>query len=256
MNQPSVSVIIAYKDKLNNLYRCLHSWGQVTYSDFEIVLVDDGSQDPNTEAIRNCYWGTFPLRQFRLESKHDRTPAIAFNYGFNHSDGEFVVFTDEDLIFSCPDILQRMIDFYTGYRVTLKTYFLSEDHTNALDSIDWLHDPSLIEALPKFWEYYRYDTWTTNQYLHDHWQNGIVAFLTGQYRKDWEWLGMFREDKTELTRDQDIVKREIALHKEAVTPPEIACYHQWHPFPKVYSGPGYRYLNERQARLLEPAPPE
>lgn len=251
-----VSVIIAFKDKPSNLCRCLQSWSQITYPNVEYLLIDDGSRGSYADLINGFSLELPNLQYFRLENGHDRTPAVAFNFGFEQSEGDFIIFTDEDLIFGCPDLIQRMLAFYSGYRINLKTYFLNEDCTQLLDKLDWLHCPNDIEKLVGFWDYYRYDAETTNRFLHDHWQNYRVTFLTGQYRKDWEWIGLFRDDKSHLTRDQDLVLREACVNKVAQTLPEIACYHQYHAFPDVYVAPGYRYLSERQARLLEPAPPE
>jgi len=253
-----VSVVIALKDKPKNLKRCLEAWDEVWYPNLEFILVDDGSKD---DYLWNVYFDFIDrhesARVLRLESDHDRTPAVAFNTGFKASTGDFVIFTDEDLIFGCPDLVKRMLNnYHEGHRVTLKTFFLDAYHTDLLDGIDWIDHPQLLHTLGGFWEYYRYDAQTTNKWLFDHWHNPVVTFLTGQYRKDWEYIGLFREDKSHLTRDQDIVMREIALNREATTLPKIACYHQYHPFPQVYVAPGYRYENENQARLLEPAPPE
>lgn len=248
------SVIIAFKDKPDNLRRCLQSWSNVLYSDLEIILVDDGSKGDYSKLLHD--FSHLKFQHHRLESHHDRTPAVAFNFGFRKSCGDFVIFTDEDLIFNCWGLIYRMKSFYSGSRVNLKTYFLTEVHTKLLDDVSWPYSGTKIEDFPGFWEHYRYDAETTNQFLHDHWQNPKVTFLTGQYRKDWEYIGLFREDKIHLTRDQDLEMRENALGKIAQTLPEIPCFHQYHPFPDVYVGPGYRYENEQQARLLEPAPHE
>jgi hypothetical protein len=96
----------------------------------------------------------------------------------------------------------------------------------------------------------------TNTQRKASWAAGIYTYCTAQYRKDWEYMGLFREIVTHLSADQDLVMREMCLKRPIDTPPEICVYHQHHPSGSVLTGPGFIYRTEAQARLLEPAEEE
>jgi glycosyltransferase involved in cell wall biosynthesis len=87
---PRVSIIIPAYNGDRYLAETINSALQQTYTDFEIVVVDDGSQD-NT---RHC------VQQFgqrvRYEYQTNQGVAAARNRGFQLAAGELVAFLDQD----------------------------------------------------------------------------------------------------------------------------------------------------------------
>jgi glycosyltransferase involved in cell wall biosynthesis len=253
-----VSVIIAVKDRFPLLRNSLISWCDHDYPDYEVILVDDGSVQANkiSGAAKEFESRIMRLKYIRLEHEKDRTPTVAWNEGFKHSDGDYVIFTSGDLIISHRDLIKRMLT-YAGNktRLSVVTFFMSPEMTAKLDFVSWSDNPQIIQSFPGFWEYVYTNRLLTNKDIGNSWLAGIHTYLTGQSREDWEYFGLFREDETHLVADQDVHLREVALKIWKVdTPKEICAYHQWHPVPKVEAGTSRKYSNANQARLLEEAP--
>lgn len=189
-----VSVICAVKDRLTAFERCLYSWKSQVYPDFEFIVVDDGSKEDVLSMAKNY----FPdVKYKRLESMKDRTPAVAWNEGFKLSEGDFVIFTGCDLILSHNDAIQDILDSYRGNRVSVLTYFLSPEATNALDSIPWRENPDVIMDTNNFWNYVSYNQTHAN---HEIKLAGLTTYVTGQMRSDWEFIGLFRDEERRIVQ--------------------------------------------------------
>ena len=52
---PKVSIIVPIYNSEIHLSRCIDSILAQTYTDFEIIIVDDGSSDNTEETIKNKY---------------------------------------------------------------------------------------------------------------------------------------------------------------------------------------------------------
>lgn len=87
----SISVIIPNYNGAATLKRCLGAALASNYPDFEIIVVDDCSEDNSVEIIKN-----FPCRLIVLE-KHAGA-AAARNVGAMHSRGDILFFTDADCV--------------------------------------------------------------------------------------------------------------------------------------------------------------
>ncbi|MBI4591103.1 MAG: glycosyltransferase family 2 protein [Candidatus Rokubacteria bacterium] len=88
---PFISVIIPNRNGVATIDKCLAAVFSSGYPDFEVIVVDDGSEDNSVAVIR-----TFPCELLRLE-KHSGA-ARARNVGAAHSKGEALFFTDADCL--------------------------------------------------------------------------------------------------------------------------------------------------------------
>src|SRR6266436_3363855 len=86
---PKVSVVVASYNGARTLEACLVSLTKLNYSDYEIILVDDGSTD-NTQEIAQRYPAVRTIRQPNLGL------SAARNSGIKGATGEIVAFTDSD----------------------------------------------------------------------------------------------------------------------------------------------------------------
>lgn len=89
-SRPLFSVIIPTYDRLELLKRALQSVKEQSFSDYEIVVVDDGSKDGTREWLaENESW----LRAIR---QSNRGPGVARNAGVQTAFGEYCAFLDSD----------------------------------------------------------------------------------------------------------------------------------------------------------------
>lgn len=103
-----ISVIIpAYNGELF-IERCLESVFWQSYSNIEVIVINDGSTD-NTETILNKY-----AERIRYVYHSNRGPSAARNQGLKLAEGEFVAFLDADDYWH-PEFLQRCLDFLERY---------------------------------------------------------------------------------------------------------------------------------------------
>lgn len=106
---PFVSVIVpAYNEEMvikNTIDSLLAS----DYQNYEIVVVDDGSQDRTTEIVRECYAGNAKVRLF---SETNAGKAVALNTGLRHARGEIVIALDADTLFAKQTIGALAHRFY------------------------------------------------------------------------------------------------------------------------------------------------
>lgn len=89
---PAVSIVVPTRNRPVDLQRCLAALaGQSELESFEILVVDDGSDDP--EAIRDVVAAHSGVRIVR---QNGTGPAIARNAGVRAARGHVVCFTDDD----------------------------------------------------------------------------------------------------------------------------------------------------------------
>lgn len=88
---PSVTVIVPLYNKGRFVERALNSISSQTYSDFEVVVVDDGSSDDGPEVVEQ-----YRDSRIRLIRQENAGPGSARNRGIKESDSPLVAFLDAD----------------------------------------------------------------------------------------------------------------------------------------------------------------
>lgn len=91
-DSPRVSVIITTYNRADILPRAVNSVLAQTCTDYEIIIVDDSSQDDTREVIQ----GFSDLRIRPIIHETNRGAAAARNTGIANSRGEYVAFLDDD----------------------------------------------------------------------------------------------------------------------------------------------------------------
>ena len=102
-----VSFIVPIYNVEKYLSECVESILAQTYSDFEMLLVDDGSPD-NCPALCDD-WAT---KDSRIKTLHKPNGGLsdARNYGLDHAQGDYVVFVDSDDFWVEKDCLERLMN--------------------------------------------------------------------------------------------------------------------------------------------------
>lgn len=223
---PLVSIIIPVFNRPEVFECSLASAFKQTYSNIEIIVVDDGSNPPIK--IENSQ-----VQLFRQENKG--APA-ARNFGFSKSKGEYVIFWDADLIAE-PEMIEKMFnalqnnpsasfaycDFYFGKKKMPAQIFDAEK----LKKINYITMTSLIrradfsgfdESLKKFQDW---DLWLAMldknktgvyvpEYLFFIEPGGTMSswLPSWAYRAPWKWLpGIRGKVKKYLGAKEEIIKK-------------------------------------------------
>ena len=87
------SVIIPVYNAEGTLRRCLDSLVRQQFSDYELLIINDGSTD-GSDAICREYANTYPC--VRYFAKENGGVSSARNLGFEQAKGEYILFVDSD----------------------------------------------------------------------------------------------------------------------------------------------------------------
>jgi glycosyltransferase involved in cell wall biosynthesis len=103
---PTVSVIIPCYNTAQYLGQAIESVLSQTFSDFELIVVDDGSTD-NTKGVTQSF--TDPRIHY-IQHPQNRGLSAARNTGIRHSRGKYICFLDADDYF-LPHKLEDQVNF-------------------------------------------------------------------------------------------------------------------------------------------------
>lgn len=104
-----ISVVIPLYNKEHYIKSTVQSVLRQTYSDFEIIIIDDGSTDNSAQVIK-----TFNNSAIRYFYQENKGVSAARNYGIKVSKGEFIAFLDADDTWR-PGFLSAMIELAQKY---------------------------------------------------------------------------------------------------------------------------------------------
>lgn len=141
-NKPLISVIIPVYNVESYLEECLDSLRDQSLTDFEVVLVDDGSTDMSGSICDAAEAADSRFRTFHCDNGGS---SVARNYGIKKSRGRYAAFVDSDDVAS-PDYLARlyelqqshdadiaMVRFTRGISLDRRKFRLSHDAPMTVD---------------------------------------------------------------------------------------------------------------------------
>lgn len=106
---PRVSLVMAVKDGEERIAQSVSSLLNQTYSDFELIIIDDGSVDRTVQIIRS-----FDDPRIFLYSQENKGVAISANRGLALARGEFIARQDHDDI-SKESRLEKQVAFLDSH---------------------------------------------------------------------------------------------------------------------------------------------
>lgn len=107
---PTVSVIIPTYNRSQYIIETLESVFEQSYSDYEIVVINDGSTD-DTEQILTTHISSGSIRYFYQDNQGE---SAARNHGIRVAQGKYIAFLDsDDLIL--PTKLEKQVDFLENH---------------------------------------------------------------------------------------------------------------------------------------------
>lgn len=109
-----ISIIIPTYNAERTLGKCLHAIFSSTYQNFEVLVVNDASQD-NSLKIAN----SFPCKILQLEQ--NQGASVARNWGAKNAQGDTLLFIDSDIIIK-RDTLNLFVDSLKKYPAVFGIY--------------------------------------------------------------------------------------------------------------------------------------
>lgn len=97
--EPLISIIIPCYNSEKTIETTLQSLEKQSYSNFEVIIVNDGSKDSTDKIIRS-YMSNSRLK-FKYKKQENLGVSNARNTGLEYANGKYVVFLDSDDIYHC-----------------------------------------------------------------------------------------------------------------------------------------------------------
>ena len=128
---PRFSVIIPLYNKENEIHATLSSVFKQTFTDYELIIVDDGSTDDSVSIINS-----FNNENLHLFSKENEGVSIARNFGVEKANSKYIVFLDAD-DYWYPNHLENLNLLITNF----------PNHSWFASSYEKKHSAALISAM-------------------------------------------------------------------------------------------------------------
>ncbi|PIY11631.1 MAG: glycosyl transferase [Flavobacteriaceae bacterium CG_4_10_14_3_um_filter_33_47] len=136
----TVSIITPMYNSENFISETIHSVLNQTFSDWELILIDDKSIDSTLEIVAPMIEKHSNIKLFKNQT--NQGAAISRNIGITEANGKFIAFLDADDVWN-PEKLERQITFMKAKNcdVSFSSYQLINEQGNPLNKT--------IKALPQ-----------------------------------------------------------------------------------------------------------
>lgn len=148
-----ISVIIPIYNQANKLIKTLESLKNQSLVDFEIILVNDGSDDQPDKVLANFSKTAKIKGDLLYFSQENKGAPSARNFGFKQSKGDYIFFCDADAILK-PQALEKLLDAlkfnseasfsYSAFKWGRKTFSPGKFSLERLKKEPYIHTMSLI----------------------------------------------------------------------------------------------------------------
>ncbi len=139
--QPFVSVIVPGKNEGQHIYKLANSLREQTYQSFELIVIDDGSDDETPEICRSLKKSGYIDAYYRNDVRGGK--ASAANLGLRYSRGQYIIHLDADCSYDRDAIENILVPFYydlnigaIGGNVQVRNY--KESLCTTLQAIEYM----------------------------------------------------------------------------------------------------------------------
>ncbi len=205
MIYPKVSVIMPCYNDGKYIYEAINSVKKQTYTNWELIIIDDGSDDSETKQIIDS------ISDERITVYHTNhlRPAGARNYGINHSSGKYILPLDSD---------DTIDDSYIEKAVSIM-----EKHSDV--GVVYCYADLFGEKKGR-WELPDY---SIESMLVDN-----VVFVTALFLKsDWEAIGGFNTELLAGMEDYDFWLGILGLNKRIYQIKEVLFHYRIKPVSRT-----------------------
>jgi len=188
-----ISIIIPVYNQVKKLEQCLASIARQDYTNFEIIIVDDGSTD-DLGIIYEKYKNIFGLK-LEIINEENKGANAARNAGYKKAKGEFFLFCDADIVLE-PEMLKIMHNMlvynteasfvYSSFMFGHKKFKLWPYDAEKLKIMPYIHTTSLIKR---------------SDFTQNGWDESLKRL------QDWDlWLTMLEQGHTGIWIDKILFK--------------------------------------------------
>lgn len=180
-----ISIIIPVYNTEKYLQKCVESIMKQTYQDFEIIIVDDGSNDSSPGLC-----DSFAAENSKIKVIHQKNGGLsdARNKGIEKSTGDYILFLDSDDYMN-ENALQNLVDVQQNYKADLVISAYCRTYDSEKDD-----EIVLLPFQQSEIELSEYDFWKLSMYN----MSAIVAWGKLYKRELWEGVcfpvGKINED--------------------------------------------------------------
>ena len=116
-SQPKVSILLAYYNNLNYVRASIESVYAQTYTNWELIVVNDCSPDPAAQTLIQSLQTEYGFTL--INSEKNSGASKAFQTAFEHASGEYISLISHD-------------DLYTPDKIEYSIHLILQDHLDAL----------------------------------------------------------------------------------------------------------------------------
>lgn len=149
-----ISIIIPVYNQATKIGECLESILNQTYSNWEVIVINDGSTD-GIEAVIKNYQSKFSNERFFYFSKPNEGSNPTRNFGSQKARGEYFLFCDADIVLE-KTMLEKMAGIldtqpeasfvYSSFYYGPKLFKLFPYDQDRLRTMPYIHTTSLVRA--------------------------------------------------------------------------------------------------------------
>lgn len=194
---PKISVIITTFNRKDFAAEAVNSVLKQTYTDYELLVIDDGSTDTTKEALR-------PFQdRIRYFYQTNQGTSSAKNQGIRQAEGDFIAFLDSD-------------DLWESVKLEKQLAFMEQNPEVKISYTDelWLKDKKPVNPPQK---YERYSGWIFKEVL----QVCFIGVSTIMLKKElFEEIGLF-DEKLPVCEDYDLWVRLALKYPFSLIPEKL-----------------------------------
>ena len=106
---PSVSIVIpVFNEEKEYLEQCISNICKANYPQKEVIMIDDGSSDPQCWQVIQRLQAIHNFTAYKLEKNVGKRKAMAF--GFRKATGEILIAGDSDTVVTSGECIERLVE--------------------------------------------------------------------------------------------------------------------------------------------------
>lgn len=173
------SIIIPAFNSEEYISKCIDSALLQTYTNFELIIVDDGSTDNTLNIIKS-----YTDERIKVIAKANGGLSDARNWGVKAASGDYIIFLDSDDYLN-KELLETL-EPVTKYKPDLVRYQISKIENDKIINYEEeeFQDFTGIEAFEKIVKYHFVEVAWAYAYKLSFWVDNEFSYVIGKYHED------------------------------------------------------------------------